>query len=84
MGDLFGGALPVPLAAQIAEVRREIVQRERVYPRFVAAGKLTQGAADRQIGAMRAVLATLAAAAEDGALAVAPAEEGGGEGWLIP
>lgn len=59
MADLFGGALPVPLAAQIAEVEREIGQRERVYPRLVAAGKMTPAAAERQIAVMRAVLQTL-------------------------
>jgi hypothetical protein len=62
MADLFGGALPVPLASQIAEVEREIKQRERVYPRWVEAGKMPKATADRQIEVMRAVLATLKAA----------------------
>jgi hypothetical protein len=59
MGDLFGGSLPIPLEAQIKEVEREIAQRERVYPRWVEAGKLPRATADRQIAVMRAVLHTL-------------------------
>lgn len=60
MSSLFAsGALPVPLAAQIKEVEREIAQRERVYPRWVADGRMPQTTADRQIEVMRAVLATL-------------------------
>lgn len=59
MGDLFGGALPVPLTSQIAEVEREIKHRERVYPRWVDAGKMPKATAERQIATMRAVLATL-------------------------
>lgn len=47
------------LVEQIAEVRREIAMRERVYPRFVANGKLTQAKADRALATMRAVLMTL-------------------------
>lgn len=59
MPDLFGGSLPVPIEAQIKEVEREIAQRERVYPRWVEAGKMPKATADRQIATMRAVLATL-------------------------
>jgi hypothetical protein len=44
---------------QINEVKREIAIRQRVYPRWVADGKLTQAKADRQIEVMQAVLATL-------------------------
>lgn len=58
MSDLFPDALP-DLAAQIAEVRREIAQRERVYPRWVASGQMKQATADRQMAVMRAVLNTL-------------------------
>jgi hypothetical protein len=59
--DLFPAATPadVSLPDQIACVEREIRMRERVYPRWVAIGKLTQDAADREILCMRAVLATL-------------------------
>lgn len=51
--------LPIPLAAQIDCVRREIAMRERVYPRWVAASKMKAGKADQEIEAMRAVLHTL-------------------------
>ena len=44
---------------QIACVRREVAMRERAYPKFVAAGRMTQDKANREIAAMRAVLSTL-------------------------
>ena len=44
---------------QIAEVKRGIALRERVYPKWVEAGRLKQDKADRQLAIMRAVLATL-------------------------
>ena len=47
------------LSAQIACVRREITMRERVYPSFVARGKMKSSAAEYELMAMRAVLATL-------------------------
>lgn len=49
----------ISLADQIRAVGREIAMRERVYPRFVDAGRMQQAAADRELGAMRAVLRTL-------------------------
>lgn len=49
----------VALADQIACVRRELAMRQRVYPRWVSAGKMTQADSDREIQAMIAVLATL-------------------------
>ena len=55
MTDLF----PATLDDQIAEVRRELALRERVYPNFVAKKRLTQEKADRHMAAMRAVLQTL-------------------------
>lgn len=58
--SLFTDA-PIPLAAQIAEVERELAMRAHAYPRFVAAGKLKQETADRQVAALRAALATLKA-----------------------
>jgi signal recognition particle subunit SEC65 len=53
----------IPLQAQLAEVRREIALRERVYPKWIAEGKggLTQATADRKLETMRAVAATLRA-----------------------
>lgn len=57
MTDLFGGPTieDVCLADMLAEVTRELAQRERVYPRLVEAGKLSQADADRQMLCMRAV-----------------------------
>ena len=58
MADLLA-ALPVPLADQIAEVEHELVLRRRVYPRWIAAGKLTERAAEQKLARLEAVLATL-------------------------
>ena len=44
---------------QIAAVRREISMRQRVYPRWVEGGRMTQAKADQETRAMQAVLATL-------------------------
>lgn len=49
----------VPIERQIACVRREVGMRRRVYPGWVAARRLTQEEADRQLEAMEAALATL-------------------------
>jgi hypothetical protein len=47
------------LSAQISCVEREIAMRERVYPSFVAKGKMKPAAAEYELRAMRAVLSTL-------------------------
>lgn len=47
------------LSAQIAEVRREIDQRRRVYGRLVAARKMREAEANLLIATMEAVLETL-------------------------
>ena len=44
---------------QIKCVEREIAMRKRVYPRWVAAGKMKSEAAEHEIRAMEAVLETL-------------------------
>lgn len=49
----------VSLPEQIVAARREVGLRERVYPRWIAAGKMTQEKADAEIAAMKAILATL-------------------------
>jgi hypothetical protein len=49
----------IPLQAQLAEVNREIALRERVYPRWIEAGKIPQAKADRSLEHMRAVAVTL-------------------------
>ena len=51
--------MSVPLADQIAAVRREIHFRENVYPRWVSAGKMKQEKADSELRRMKAVLETL-------------------------
>jgi hypothetical protein len=43
----------------VACVEREIAMRNRVYPRWVAAGRVPQARADQEIALMRAVLAVL-------------------------
>lgn len=52
-------AAPIPIAQQLAEVRRELALRAAVYPRHVAAGKMTKAQADHCMAAMTAVLKTL-------------------------
>lgn len=42
---------------KLREINREIGQRRRVYPRLVAAEKMTQQAADRHIAIMEAIRA---------------------------
>lgn len=54
----------VPVTDQIKCVKREIAMRERVYPSFVARGKLKPHEAEWQIEAMKAVLATLESRSE--------------------
>ena len=49
----------VTLETQISAVKRELALRANVYPKRIAAGKLTQAAADKETRAMRAVLKTL-------------------------
>ena len=51
------------LEQQIAAAARELAMRERVYPRFVAAKRMTQDKADHEIAAMRAIVETLRALA---------------------
>jgi polyhydroxyalkanoate synthesis regulator phasin len=44
---------------QIAEVKRELAMRRRVYPRFVETGRMTQQQAERFMADMEEVLQTL-------------------------
>jgi hypothetical protein len=55
IADLF----PISLDDQITAVKREISMRERVYPRQVGNGRMSQTLADRELALMRAVLDTL-------------------------
>jgi hypothetical protein len=52
--------MTVSLQEQITAVRREIAMRERVYPKWVVTGRMSQMKADTEIAAMRAVADTLA------------------------
>lgn len=49
----------IPLDRQVAAVRDEISLRHRVYPRFIAGGKMTAEVAARRIAEMDAVRMTL-------------------------
>lgn len=49
----------ITLNEQIDEIKRELKQRERVYPRLVAQGKLRQAIAEYQMARMQAALATV-------------------------
>jgi len=49
----------IPLADQIAEVAREIRQRDRVYPKWIADGRLKQETADTKLAQLHAALSTL-------------------------
>lgn len=60
MVDLFG-APEFSIGAQVAELRRELAMRERCYPGWVSKGTMKKDAADRQVGALRAAIATLEA-----------------------
>lgn len=57
MSDLFPDTF-AELDAQIREVQRELDQRDVVYPRLIAAGKLRRPQADQRMAALQAVLAT--------------------------
>ena len=52
-------AEPISIQEQIAEVKRELSLRERVYPRLIAGGKITAQIAERNTARLIAVLRTL-------------------------
>lgn len=47
------------LGQQIAELKREKLMRERVYPKFIASGSLKQKNADWQMAALEGAIAAL-------------------------
>jgi hypothetical protein len=49
----------VTIDEQIAEVRRELAMRNKVYPKWIEAGSMKKSKADFQILAMEAVLISL-------------------------
>ncbi len=60
MPDLLTDALPpVSLKDQLACAQRELALRQRVYPRWVEAGKLKQSIAEEEIRRMAAICETL-------------------------
>lgn len=59
MTGLDFGPREVPLAEQIACVKREIGMRRKVYPRWVQGGMMTETKAQAETEAMEAVLKTL-------------------------
>jgi hypothetical protein len=65
----------IPLADQIACVDRELGYRRRVYPSWVARGRMTQRSADLEIERMEAVRETLIALAGGPAPTLFEAEE---------
>lgn len=52
MTDLF----PISNADKISELKRELKQRARVYPRLVEKKTLSQSTADRQCAVLTAIL----------------------------
>ena len=55
MSDLF----PATLAEMAREAEREVALRRRVYPRWVAEGRMKPHHAERQIALMEAIAAEL-------------------------
>ncbi len=49
----------IPLAQQIACLKREIAMRQRVYPKWVESGRMKLDMAEREIATMTAALHTL-------------------------
>lgn len=49
----------ITLDMQMACVARELAYRRRCYPKWVAAGKMTQDKADHELAVMEAVQASL-------------------------
>jgi hypothetical protein len=66
MPELFEDPPPT-LRDAIAEVKRELGMRRGAYPRFVAAGKLPQGIANRQVACLETALKWLEGLYADGA-----------------
>jgi hypothetical protein len=53
--------MPIPLADQISELKRELAMRKHVYPGLVARDKLTEYQATLQNDRLQAALETLQA-----------------------
>lgn len=55
MPDLFG-AQPITRQQMLGCARRELAMRERVYPRWVQTGRMTQDESEREIATMAAIV----------------------------
>ncbi len=55
---------PITLDQQIAEVRRELAIRQRVYPKWVESGRMKKDAADTSLTALQAAHDSLVALKE--------------------
>jgi len=51
--------LPITVGEMEAELRRELRERSRVYPRLIAKGQLSQAQADRRCAVLQAALRRL-------------------------
>jgi hypothetical protein len=50
---------PITLTDMVAEAKRELAMRRRVYPRWVEDGRMKPHQAERQIAALAAIVAEL-------------------------
>lgn len=55
--------MSIPVSEQLKELRRELAQRRRVFPKWVQDGRLEQAEADRRIARLEAAIATVETAA---------------------
>lgn len=56
----------ITTADKIKCAKRELAMREHVYPRLVAAGKMSEGQKEHEIACMRAIAADYEALAREG------------------
>jgi hypothetical protein len=63
---------PFSIDEQIAEVKRELSFRPRVYGRWVSDGRMTQAQCEERIGRLQAALATLEGVRDEQQAKVAP------------
>lgn len=55
-----------PIEAQIASAERELKYRLRVYPRWIARGKISATTSQHELQSMRAIVETLQRVAREG------------------
>jgi hypothetical protein len=55
---------PISLAEQLKELRRELAQREHLYPRWIGEGKLTKAVADHRMACLVNTIAAVESLAE--------------------